>query len=533
MTARRGASLRQVVELLLLGERRLDQRAVLGARPGNELGQAVIALRADDEVDGRHAAHDLGAFGLGHAADDRDHRVVAGGGALVLQVADAPEIGIDLFDRLLADVAGVENDEIGFLDGIRFAHSPAPTAPRSCARNHRRSSDSRTCARTPCARPTARAAARRMRPPLRCRQSPPLRSSADRPSTRVPKAHLPGAPRQPYRARLCPALQEGRQITSTFAPARRRPASSPTGRLRGATMVTASSGRPPAQDAHDALAHLCFAMPRQLLAVGEARQAAPAARCGSRHRAARPSAAPRHGCAFPCRRTRRLPGAPRAQAECRAAACRRRRRVCTTASCAARLPPEGFAAANSEVMNGSTRLPSLEVPSANSTTVSPCASRVSDFTRRLPDGRAPRAIDEHRALQSRQRGDERPGADLLLGDERHRRHGRQHRDVEPRRVIGDEQHRPVARNRAVDVNADAEQAADLAMVPMRKGARAAGPKRSSSACTRHQRHGQGEERRQHRPAAQGADALCRSWRVTLSSPASRAPRKAPVDDRRA
>ena len=87
---------------------------------GDELGQAVIALRADDEIDGRRATHDLGAFGLGHAADDRDHRVVAGGGALVLQDADAPEIGVDLLGRLLADVAGVENDEIGVLDGIRF-----------------------------------------------------------------------------------------------------------------------------------------------------------------------------------------------------------------------------------------------------------------------------------------------------------------------------------------------------------------------------------------------------------------------------
>ena len=121
MTARRGNRCGRWSNFSLLGERGLDQRAVLGARPGDELGQAVIALRADDEVDGRHAPHDLGALGLGDAADDRDHRVVAGGGALVLQVADAPEIGVDLFGRLLADVAGVENDEIGFLDGIRFA----------------------------------------------------------------------------------------------------------------------------------------------------------------------------------------------------------------------------------------------------------------------------------------------------------------------------------------------------------------------------------------------------------------------------
>jgi hypothetical protein len=39
-----------------------------------ELGQAVIGLGAEDEVDGLLAAHDLLAFGLCHAAGDRDHR---------------------------------------------------------------------------------------------------------------------------------------------------------------------------------------------------------------------------------------------------------------------------------------------------------------------------------------------------------------------------------------------------------------------------------------------------------------------------
>ena len=120
MTASRRRPLRQMGELLLLGECRLDQRAVFGARAGNELRQAMIALRADDEIDGRHAAHDLGALGLGDAADDGDHRVVAGGGALVLQDADAPEVGVDLLGRLLADVAGVEDDEIGILDRVGF-----------------------------------------------------------------------------------------------------------------------------------------------------------------------------------------------------------------------------------------------------------------------------------------------------------------------------------------------------------------------------------------------------------------------------
>ena len=46
----------------------------------------MVALRADDEIDGGRAPYDLGAFGLRDAADDGDERVVPGGGALLLQL---------------------------------------------------------------------------------------------------------------------------------------------------------------------------------------------------------------------------------------------------------------------------------------------------------------------------------------------------------------------------------------------------------------------------------------------------------------
>ena len=52
-----------------------------GLGAGEQLAQPVIALRADDQVDDRRAAHDLGAFGLRHAAGDRDDRVLAVGRA--------------------------------------------------------------------------------------------------------------------------------------------------------------------------------------------------------------------------------------------------------------------------------------------------------------------------------------------------------------------------------------------------------------------------------------------------------------------
>ncbi len=88
---------------------------LLGA--GDELGQAVIALRADHEVDDAGALDDLGAFGLGDAAGHRDHGLAA---LLLLLLPQAPELGIDLFGGLLADVAGVEDDEIGVLGRVRL-----------------------------------------------------------------------------------------------------------------------------------------------------------------------------------------------------------------------------------------------------------------------------------------------------------------------------------------------------------------------------------------------------------------------------
>ena len=86
----------------------------LAARDARQqVGQAVVALRADHEVDRRRAADDLLALGLRDAAGDRDHQLAAVARRRLLQHADAAELGIDLLGRLLADVAGVEDDEVG------------------------------------------------------------------------------------------------------------------------------------------------------------------------------------------------------------------------------------------------------------------------------------------------------------------------------------------------------------------------------------------------------------------------------------
>ena len=72
---RRAARRREMIELVLDRKLGVDHLAVLGAR--QHLGQAVIALRPDHEIDGRRAAHDLLALGLRDAAGDRDRDAAA------------------------------------------------------------------------------------------------------------------------------------------------------------------------------------------------------------------------------------------------------------------------------------------------------------------------------------------------------------------------------------------------------------------------------------------------------------------------
>ena len=96
-----------------LGVDRLD--AALRAR--EQIRQAVIALRPDHEIDGWRAAKNLFAFSLCDAAGNRDGDAAPGGGGRFFQAAHTAELGIDLLGRLLADVAGVEDDEIGIVSG--------------------------------------------------------------------------------------------------------------------------------------------------------------------------------------------------------------------------------------------------------------------------------------------------------------------------------------------------------------------------------------------------------------------------------
>ena len=87
-----------------------------------QLGQAVIGLRADDDVDERRALDQQLALGLRHAAGHGQDHVATGGVApRVAQPAQAAELGEHLLGRLLADVAGVQDDEVGVVGARRPA----------------------------------------------------------------------------------------------------------------------------------------------------------------------------------------------------------------------------------------------------------------------------------------------------------------------------------------------------------------------------------------------------------------------------
>ena len=87
--------------------------------PRQHVGQAMIGLRADHEIDGRRPAEHFLAFGLRDAASHRDRHAAARLGARFFQAAQAAKFGIDLLGGLFADMAGIEDDEIGLGGLIR------------------------------------------------------------------------------------------------------------------------------------------------------------------------------------------------------------------------------------------------------------------------------------------------------------------------------------------------------------------------------------------------------------------------------
>ena len=112
-----------------------------------------------------------------------------------------------------------------------------------------------------------------------------------------------------------------------------------------------------------------------------------------------------------------------------------RHRLDQNAAGAALRAASSTAPSNAE-RNGRTRLPSLDVPSANNTTETPLASRLTISLTALAGLMAARAIDKHRALQLGGNSNQRPARDFALGDKSDRRDRADHQDVGPRYMIG-------------------------------------------------------------------------------------------------
>ena len=94
------------------------------ARPGcagHHGRQPVIGLGAHDDIHVGRARCDLVTLGLRNTAGDGEQHLAAALLARLLQRAQPPELGIDFLRCLLADMAGVEDDQIGVLDLRRRA----------------------------------------------------------------------------------------------------------------------------------------------------------------------------------------------------------------------------------------------------------------------------------------------------------------------------------------------------------------------------------------------------------------------------
>ena len=119
--ARRG---RQVVELVLGRGTRCRPRA-RRARLGEQLRQAMVALRPDDDVDRGRARRMISAPSACATQPATTMRDRARRGALLLEHAQPAELGKDLFRRLFADVAGIEDDDVRVFDRVGRGDSPA------------------------------------------------------------------------------------------------------------------------------------------------------------------------------------------------------------------------------------------------------------------------------------------------------------------------------------------------------------------------------------------------------------------------
>ena len=104
------AGRRQVIELLDFGEADVDLGFVQSRTFGQQVRQAMQRLGTEHHVNIRRALDDGRAFLAGHATAHADEH------AFFLQVLDAAQVAEDFFLRLFTHRAGVEQDQVGFVD---------------------------------------------------------------------------------------------------------------------------------------------------------------------------------------------------------------------------------------------------------------------------------------------------------------------------------------------------------------------------------------------------------------------------------
>jgi hypothetical protein len=109
-------------------------------------------------------------------------------------------------------------------------------------------------------------------------------------------------------------------------------------------------------------------------------------------------------------------------------------------------------------------LPSLEVPSREQHDRRAAGQALDDLADGLAGLVAARAVDKHRALEPRGNTDQRPARHFALGDEGDRRDRTDHQNIGPGNVVGHEQHRAIVHRLADDVDANAQQPAEHAVV---------------------------------------------------------------------
>ena len=164
-----------------------------------------------------------------------------------------------------------------------------------------------------------------------------------------------------------------------------------------------------------------------------------------------------------------------------------------------------------------------------------CDQPVADGVAGFAGGAAAVAVDEHGALQPRQRAEEGPLGHFRLGHERDRRHRREDDDVGPACVIGDQQHAFAGHRLARHLDMDAEQRGDGAVIEIGKAARRVQPQFQQQPLHRHADQRDEEENRRDDGGAQPRHQFCglrplgtpyssRRWSIS-SKPSSSATRR--------